>query len=75
MQYDDDGVTWRGCPFVPYPDLTPSQQEQARRRFSPAGREDEWRRIENWAFAVRKDGELAKCPYIEPYYGRVHVND
>jgi hypothetical protein len=25
-----------------------------------------WRSIENWTFAITKDGRLAKSPYIEP---------
>lgn len=60
------GITWRGCPFVPYVQLSPSAQAEARRRFNPAGRRMGFERIESWAWAVRKDGTLARCRYIEP---------
>jgi hypothetical protein len=76
VQYMEDGtVTWRGCPFVPYGKLTRVQQEQARRRFSPEGRQGVWREIEHWAFALRSNGTLAKCPYIEPVYTLTHSKE
>ena len=68
MQFSDIGVTHRGCPFIPYLDLSAEAQHEAKRRFSPDGRKGRWTEITNWAFAVRKDGKLARCPYIEPVY-------
>jgi len=60
--------THNGCPFIPYLELSDHNKRIARQRFSPDGRQGHWREIESWAWAVRKDGELAKCRYIEPIY-------
>lgn len=67
MKWHEDGtVTWKGCPFVRYVDLPLAAKAEARARFSPKGRRMGWENIEWWAFAVKKDGTLAKCRYIEP---------
>lgn len=67
MAYDSNGrMTWRGCRYVPYPQLPREAQAEARQRFSPAGRRMGYEKITSWAFALRKDGRLARSPYIEP---------
>ena len=73
MAWDADGnPTWRGCRYVPFSELEPATKVEARKRFNPTlgGRRSIWSDIRNWAFAVRKDGTLSKCPYIEPISGR-----
>ena len=70
MQWHSDGsVTWRGCLFVPFNNLPLAAQSEARETFSPNGRQGVWREITSWAFALRKDGHLSKCKYIEPLSG------
>jgi hypothetical protein len=65
----DNYPMWRGCPFVPFSELTPRCKEQAKQRFSPTGRRGEWRSISSWAFAVTKRGNLATTSWIEPSVG------
>jgi hypothetical protein len=64
-------ITHHGkVPFVPFLNLPPRAQKEARRRFSPAGRSMGWENIENWAFPLKKDGTLAATRLIEPLYTR-----
>jgi hypothetical protein len=57
--------TYYGCEFIHYSKLSRIQRMQARLRFNPTYRRDGWENIEMWGFAVKKDGNLSKCPYME----------
>ena len=57
--------SYRGMKFVGFNRLSRENQAKIRARWFSSAR-GAWQDPENWAFCVKADGSLGKCPYREP---------